>query len=359
MLRYAVFFFSLLFAFSTRADLIEKVYQTLEQDYINELSNKDITLKGLSVLNQIDPQIKLILIHDKFFLYQNKKLLSSFALPQTEESSQKWADLSREIINLAVKSSEKIELIDFELPDRFAENVFKGLDGYSQYVGEFSDDADQTRKVRRDFAVRQVGDILLIKIAVFSPEISAKVRQAVEECSACRGIILDLRGNHGGILNEAIKISDLFLDEGIITYTMAEDHGDVQFYTANSGDISGRKPIAILIDGYTASAAEVLSAALSEQNRAVLFGTSSYGKGTVQNVVKFGDERAMVLTATYFYTPSGSKIDKTGLKPAICTGNLHSVQDDLTEASCTRQNRFNDETDVEFAVKFLKNELTL
>jgi hypothetical protein len=280
----------------------------------------------------------------------------TFRLPQPNAKEEAWVSLTQEVIDQAVRVSPKAELLDFEIPDRFAESVFKNLDGYSHYYGTFVNEQTPQTTVRRNYAVRMIDDVMMIKILTFHQGVAQKVATAVADCSACRGIILDLRGNHGGILEEAVQIADLFLDEGIITYTSEKDDASPKYYMASAGDKAARKPLVVLIDGMTASAAEVLSAALSEQNRAVLIGTQSFGKGTIQDVFKLGDQRAMALTSAYFYTPSGHKIDKNGVMPALCTGGLTDTFS-VDAGSCRPEDRLTQEIDVETAVKYIKNEL--
>ena len=182
----------------------------------------------------------------------------------------------------------------------------------------------------------------------FKKDISQNIKNAVLECSKCEGVILDLRGNHGGFLSEAIAVADLFLDEGIIAYTLSNDDGVPEYFTAGKGDIFEGKPLVILLDGNTASAAEVLAGALAEQNRAVLIGTKTYGKGTVQDVSKMDADRAIAVTTSYFYTPSGLKIDQIGLTPQICVS---------TSDTCEKEDRFSKEEDIDRAVKYLKTGL--
>ena len=112
----------------------------------------------------------------------------------------------------------------------------------------------------------------------------------------------------------------------------------------------------ILVDGFSASASEILAAAMSEQNRATLIGTKTYGKGTIQEVSKNKDGGAMALTTTYFYTPGGNIIDKKGLMPAICTGGLQ-LGHKIVDGVCDREDRFTKDADVEIAVQYIKNEL--
>ncbi len=342
---------------SATADIIDDVYITLSADYINSHSNKEIMLKGIKALTKTDKSVKFKYTKDKLFFYYNKKMIQSFPMPLENENAQKWADFTKDIIKKAMEVSPKIELLDFEIPDRFAQSVFDGLDGYSHYYGKFSDKADKKPRIRRNFATRIVdNDILLIKILAFRKDVNQKVKTAIDECSKCKALILDLRGNHGGLFDEALKITDMFLDEGIVTYTLSKDGVSPKFYTSTAGDVFNNKPIVILVDGFSASASEILSAALSEQNRAVLIGTKTYGKGTVQDVLKDGKGSTMSITTSYFYTPGGNIIDKKGLTPAICTGGL-KLGHLVTDGVCDKEDRFTKDADVEIAVKFLNNEI--
>ena len=342
-------------SFQVKADVIDSVYTTLQDDYINNISNRNITFKGLKALVKTDSGFAFKASDDTLYLYYNHQRKGVFALPPEDAADKDWADLSRKIINMAIKLSPDVELYDYEMPDRFAQEVFSGLDGYSHYFGGF--DEDKPVKVKRNFASRIVEDnILLIKIVSFQKGVADEVTAALQTCAECRGLILDWRGNHGGLLNEALQIADMFLDDSIITYTASENGQEPHYYTATAGDVWHNKPMIILVDGFTASAAEVLAAALSEQNRAVLTGTQTYGKGTVQNVVKMAENRAMAYTKSYFFTPAGNQINGIGLKPAICTGGIKRVSE-LDDATCQKEDRFNKESDVEVAAEHIKNEM--
>lgn len=332
-----------------QSDVISEVFEAVAQDYVNQISNKEIALKGLKTLSETDG---LILIEDDeqvLYLKKNGKTIKQFEMPEEKAALNVWADFCKKVIAQAAEQSTKIEVHDFEMPDRFANAVLNGLDGHSRYFSVFSEDGqEQKLKIKRPFASRVIDNILLMRIVTFKKDISEKVKTAVFECSQCKGIILDLRGNRGGFLNEAIKIADLFLDEGIITYTLSDENGAPQYYLANKGDMTASKPMVILVDGLTASAAEVLAGALFEQNRAVLIGTKTYGKGSVQDVKKMDKDRAMAVTSTYFYTPSGLKIDKIGLSPQICTSESEN---------CDGEDRFSKEEDIDRAVLYLKTGL--
>jgi len=332
-----------------QSDVIREVFDVVQKDYAGKTTNHFMALKGLQSLSQIDPQINIKEQEGMFVLKKSEKIIQKFNLPSSEADSSAWTALCKNIISVACRHSEKLDVADFELPDRFAAAVLNDLDGHSHYFSVFSEnEEEQTLKIKRPFASRVIDNILLIRLLTFKKGISEQVKTAVFECSKCEGIILDLRGNKGGFFNEAIQIADLFLDEGIITYTLSDKNGIPQYYSADTGDMTDGKPMVILVDGSTASAAEVLAGALSEQNRAVLIGTKTYGKGSVQDVKKMDKDRAMAVTSTYFYTPSGLKIDKIGLSPQICVAKSEN---------CDGEDRFSKEEDIERAVLYLKTGL--
>jgi len=346
--RSLCFLFCLFFSFSLRAetDVVYQVFDVLEQDYIIQTNPKEIALNGLQALHDVDKNVFIKQIeNNQIGLYQKDTLIKAFDLPNENASKEVWSDFCKEILKESSKISEKLDVLDFELPDRFAFHVFKKLDGYSNYFSTFGESEEKPFKIKRQFASRVVDNILLIRALSFQKNISERIKNVVEECSKCEGIILDLRGNHGGFFDESIKVADLFLDEGIIGYTLSLENNIPEYYSASNSDIAEGKPMVVLTDGLTASAAEVLAAALSEQNRAVLIGTKTYGKGTLQDVKKMSADRTMTVTTSFLYTPSGLKIDKEGLSPFICTGSSET---------CEKEDRVNQESDIARAVQFIK-----
>lgn len=345
---FVLFLCFLSFGAAAQTDVIKEVFLVLNQENAPKITNKDIALKGLQSLSHVDKNLHVEQKDNAIILSYPQKKAFSFTMPE-ENDVAAWTSLCKNAIDKACQLSQRLETVDFELPDRFAAAVLENLDGYSHYFSVFSDETeDKPFKIKRPFASRVVDNILLIRVLTFKKDISQNVKDAVLECSKCKGIILDLRGNHGGFLNEAISIADMFLDEGIIAYTLSGENAVPEYFSAGKGDIALGKPLVILIDGNTASAAEVLAGALSEQNRAVLIGTKTFGKGTVQDVSKMDSDRAMAVTTSYFYTPSGLKIDKIGLTPQICVS---------TNQSCEKEDRFFKEEDIDRAVKYLKTGL--
>lgn len=160
-----------------------------------------------------------------------------------------------------------------------------------------------------------------IRIAQFQLHSAEDVKKAVTELrkasSELRGLIIDLRNNPGGVLNAAVDISDAFLDQGLIVYTEGRIQGSNKKYFATKGDIAEGLPIVVLINDGSASASEIVAGALQDQGRAIIVGTQSFGKGSVQSVIPISDEHAVKLTTALYFTPDGRSIQAKGISPDI------------------------------------------
>jgi len=188
----------------------------------------------------------------------------------------------------------------------------------------------------------QTGGMPRLRITRFSQQTVALSRRLIEEYLAAArerpaGLILDLRGNPGGLLDQAVSLSDLFLIKGDIVSTRGRHPHTQQSYQATQtdvpgGDILGGLPILVLIDGRTASAAEIVAAALQADGRAVVVGTTSYGKGTVQTVVAMPNGGELTLTWSRFYTPSGYALHGLGVMPTVCTAEGRTTPEMLMRA---------------------------
>jgi carboxyl-terminal processing protease len=131
------------------------------------------------------------------------------------------------------------------------------------------------------------------------------------------GVVIDLRNNPGGLLNEAIDLSDAFLEKGEIVSTRGREAGSGERYNAEAGDLINGKPIVVLINGGSASASEIVAGALQDHRRAIVVGTKSFGKGSVQTLIPLRGDGAMRLTTSRYYTPSGRSIQALGISPDI------------------------------------------
>ena len=169
--------------------------------------------------------------------------------------------------------------------------------------------------------------IAQITIKGFNRDTSKEVRKILvrlAEQADISGIALDLRGNPGGLLKEAIRVADLFLADGQIVSQRGRHPEATQVYTADSESFLASLPIVILIDGRTASSAEVLATSLQDRNRAVVIGTSSYGKGTVQTVIRLVNNGELTLTWARLIPPSGYFMHQLGVLPSVCTNPINS-----------------------------------
>ncbi len=165
-------------------------------------------------------------------------------------------------------------------------------------------------------------DIGYIRITSFNEQADSGLQAAMKALKSqagdkLQGIVLDLRNNPGGLLDQAIAVSDDFLDKGEIVSTRGRHAEDAARYNAKPGDITGGLPMVVLINGGSASASEIVAGALQDQHRAVLLGTRSFGKGSVQTIIQLPGHGAMRLTTARYYTPSGRSIQAKGIEPDI------------------------------------------
>jgi carboxyl-terminal processing protease len=186
-------------------------------------------------------------------------------------------------------------------------------------------DVTLTRETIKVKAVRyhlEGGDIGYIRVTSFTEQSTSGVLDAVEKLkkeagNKLKGYILDLRNNPGGLLDQAIAMSDAFLDKGEIVSVKARKSEDVQRWNAKPGDVANGLPIVVLMNGGSASASEIVAGALQDHKRAIILGTRSFGKGSVQTIMQVTGGGAIRLTTALYFTPSGRSIQKEGIKPDI------------------------------------------
>ena len=169
---------------------------------------------------------------------------------------------------------------------------------------------------------RTIGNIGYIRITSFTQQTMVGLNAALAEFKrkpgeAWRGVVLDLRNNPGGLLSQAIDVTDSFLDRGEIVSTRGREAKISSRYNAKKGDMADGLPIVVLINGGSASASEIVAGALQDHRRAIVMGTKSFGKGSVQTVAPLGSQGAMRLTTARYYTPSGRSIQAKGIVPDI------------------------------------------
>lgn len=169
---------------------------------------------------------------------------------------------------------------------------------------------------------RIIDNVGYIRIVTFNDETQPKLIEAIkalqkEGGKALQGYVLDLRNNPGGLFEPAISVSDTFLDDGTIVSTKWRNQANNDTYYAKKGDLINGLPLAVLVNGGSASSAEIVAGALQDNKRAVVLGTQSFGKGSVQLIIPIKDAGAIRLTTARFYTPSGQSIQARGIKPDV------------------------------------------
>jgi carboxyl-terminal processing protease len=194
--------------------------------------------------------------------------------------------------------------------------------------------------------IRTEGDIVVVRVTTFNEQtydnLQSGLEEAVEELGGndrLRGVVLDLRNNPGGLLNQAIRVTDAFLDQGEIVSTRGREQADSERYNASAGDLIEGRPIVVLINGGSASASEIVAGALQDHRRAVVVGTRSFGKGSVQSLIPLRGNGAMRLTTSLYYTPSGRSIQALGVSPDIVVRQPQRVDPTEGEETTTRPPR--------------------
>ncbi len=179
-------------------------------------------------------------------------------------------------------------------------------------------------------SLKEDGDIAWIKLSVFNQQTGEKIagllRQAhLDMADKLHGIVLDLRDNPGGLLDQSVEVASIFLPSGDVATTIGRVPQSIQHFVASDAKFSERLPMIVLVNGGSASASEIVSSALQDSGRAVVIGTSSYGKGTVQTVVRTSNDGELTVTWAQLITPRGYHLNTHGVVPTVCTSGIADV----------------------------------
>ncbi len=171
------------------------------------------------------------------------------------------------------------------------------------------------------------GSVGIVRISTFNKQTGEATRAAVAAIEKklganLAGFVIDLRSNPGGLLDQAIEVSDVFLDKGEIVSQRGRGKGDIQRYYAKDGDLAGGRPLVVLVDEGSASAAEIVAGALQDHRRAVVLGQRSFGKGSVQTLIPLSQDTALRLTTARYFTPSGRSVQEAGIEPDVAVPQL-------------------------------------
>ncbi len=361
MPKLLVFAFCLVFSFNLQADdraLLASFYSTIMEKHAEPVSAERLATGALEGLSAIDRELLFANGKEMIYLYYKKQQAGLWHKPKENGDVKAWSDLTLKVLETAVKKSPRAAERDFELLEKVMAAAAESLEDNSHYYSELDPEPDSQPKPIRSFGRRMFGNVLYLKIGTFNTATRQNIVTALNDYPQAQGLILDLRGNRGGLLTAAIDVAALFIDGGIVASVKGRDESSVKYYNAEDND-GFSLPIVILIDGNTASSAEVVAAALMEQAQAKLVGTNSFGKGSIQEMYSFANGGRLALTTAHFYTPSGQKIDKIGLIPDYCT--YHAVENiridratAFTNLKCGQESRENMKADIELAVSILR-----
>jgi carboxyl-terminal processing protease len=181
----------------------------------------------------------------------------------------------------------------------------------------------ETIRIRPVRARVEGGDIVVMRVTQFNEQTFENLRTNMDKLATevgpekLKGFVIDLRNNPGGLLDQAIMVSDAFLDRGEIVSTRSRNADETQRFNAKPGDLAKGKPVVVLINGGSASASEIVAGALQDHKRATVMGTRSFGKGSVQTIIPLGGQGALRLTTARYFTPAGRSIQAKGIDPDV------------------------------------------
>jgi carboxyl-terminal processing protease len=315
------------------------VFERIRSDYVEEVGDADLIEAAINgMLRSLDPH-------------------SSYLNPETYRDMQvqtrgEFGGLGIEVTmeNGLVKVVSPIDDTPASKAGLMANDLVTHLDGepvlglsLSEAVEKMRGPVDSTIKltirragVEKPFDVSIVRDIIrvqsvryraeediaYVRITSFTEQTDKGLSRAMEKLKAeigtdLKGIVLDLRNNPGGLLDQAVAVSDAFLERGEIVSTRSRKREEAQRFNARAGDLADGMPLVVLINGGSASASEIVAGALQDHQRATVIGTRSFGKGSVQTIIPLQGDGAIRLTTSRYYTPSGRSIQAKGISPNI------------------------------------------
>lgn len=307
----------------------QQVYGLLLDNYIDEVDLFKLFSPAVKALSLIDKNIRVAPGDKTVTIYYKGKMQKVFSLPQEERNAKKWAEVTNSVLEEVKKISPEMERKDFELTEMMLYHGMQEFDKNSRYFPVL-DVGQKTEKIQGYNTSLLEGDILYIRLGTINDYTAEKFKETLSENKSVKGIVIDLRGNKGGYLRQALEISDAFIENGEIIYTLGKKTGKRKSYYAEHGEFFKNVPMVVLIDGKTASSAEVIAMALRENHRAQLIGGQSYGKNTVQNIYPLENGAHLALTTERFYSPKNIPIEEVGLHPNVCS-EVFDTSSDIDE----------------------------
>jgi carboxyl-terminal processing protease len=321
-----------------KLDLFSDVLEKIKNEYVDEVDQSEVIDSAINgMLQSLDP----------YSSYMNPESFKNMNIETKGEFGGLGIEITMEsgfvkVITpiedspadkIGVKAGDYIIKINDKqvkgLTLMQAVNLMRGKIGTSINITVRRVDVDDDLKftiIRDKIKVREVSSSIInnvgyIRLRAFNEQsgnqLLAKIKDFSKDNNNLTGYILDLRNNPGGLLSQAIQITDTFLDGGEIVSTRGREKNDIKIYTAKRGDALKGKPLIVLINRGSASASEIVSGALKDHKRAILLGEKSFGKGSVQTIIPLKGNGALRLTTAKYYLPSGNSISEIGIEPDI------------------------------------------
>ena len=319
-------------------NLFGDVFERVRSDYVKEVGDEDLIESAINgMLTSLDPHSS----------YLNAKSFRDMQVHTRGEFSGLGIEVTMEsglvkvvspiddtpAYRAGVRTGDLISHLDSEAVqglslaeavERMRGPVNTDLVLTIRRAGREPFDVTITRAVIKIQSVRSrtEGDVGYIRISSFSEQTATGVARAMQKMrneigEGIKGLVLDLRNNPGGLLDQSVKVADTFLERGEVVSTRSRRPDEAQRFNSKPGDLAGGIPIVILINGGSASASEIVAGALQDHRRAIVMGTRSFGKGSVQTIIPLAGHGAIRLTTAHYYTPSGRSIQATGITPDI------------------------------------------
>ena len=345
ILKYISIFFLLSYSQSSFADtketyrqlsIFNEVYNRVKEQYVEEVTDKELIEKALNgMLQALDPHssymneevykemqidtsgsfggLGIEITTDKGFI----KIVSPIDDTPAQKAGVQAGDYithldGTSVVDMTLK--EAIDVMRGELGEPITITIVRGTE--KPFDIEIKRDIIKVQSVKH----RVINNVGVLRISTFNEQTTVGLKKSIEELEGCEnppiGYVLDLRNNPGGLLNESVTVTDVFLEKGEIVSIRGREKKDVQVFSAKKGDMINGKPLIILINEGSASASEIVAGALQDHDRAVIMGIKSFGKGSVQTIVPI-DNGAVRLTIAKYYTPSGDSIQAVGIIPDV------------------------------------------
>ena len=323
-------------------DLFCDIFERIRSSYVEEIDEEKLIESAISgMLSSLDPHSSYMAPEDfSTMQVQTRGEFGGLGIEVTQENG--FIKVVSPIddtpaANAGIEAGDFITKVDGEstLGKTLDEAVDKmrgpvGSEIIITVVREGVDEPFDVSIIRDTIEIKAVkarteGKTIVLRVSSFTSKTYPNLKDSLEkEIKAAgglenvNGVVVDLRNNPGGLLNQAIRVSDAFLESGEIVSTRGRAAGDAERYNATPGDLTNGKPVVVLINGGSASASEIVAGALQDHHRAIIVGTKSFGKGSVQTIIPLSsDGAAMRLTTARYYTPSGRSIQSLGVSPDI------------------------------------------